>query len=88
MDKMGKLHNMPTFIPVHRGNMSEEEEQHTVESLMFLKQKCDQTIQGCMVGDGRKQLETAVKGLAASPTVCIESIFIMAAIAMHTKDRM
>ncbi|KAL7466255.1 hypothetical protein ACHAXS_006545 [Conticribra weissflogii] len=43
-DELGKLHNMQTFIPVHRNQLTEEEEQKAVESLMFLKEKRDQTI--------------------------------------------
>ncbi len=39
-----------------------------------------------MVADRRKQRETAVKGETASPTVCVESIFITAAIEAHERQ--
>lgn len=83
--ELGKLHMMKTFIPVHKSEMSEEEQQRAVGSLMLLKEKRDQTIRGWMVADGRKQRETATKGEAASPTVCVESIFITAAIEAHER---
>ncbi|KAL7461201.1 hypothetical protein ACHAXS_001624, partial [Conticribra weissflogii] len=83
--ELGKLHMMDTFVPVHKGKMLEEELKRAVGSLMFLKEKRDQTVRGRMVADGRKQRESAVKGEAASPTVCVESIFITAAI--EAKER-
>ncbi len=85
--ELGKLHNMQTFVPVHRSELTDEEHKRAVGSLMFLKEKRDQSIRGRMVADGRKQRETARKGDAASPTVCVESIFITAAIeAFERRD--
>ncbi len=45
-DELGKLHNMQTFIPVNQSEMSEEDKRKTDKSLMFLKEKRDQTIRG------------------------------------------
>ncbi len=81
--ELGKLHNMQTFVPMHREELSDEEHKKAVGSLMFLKEKRDHSIRGRMVADGRKQRETAIKGEAASPKVCVESIFITAAIEAH-----
>lgn len=83
--QLGKLHNMQTFVLIHRSNLSDDEYKWAVGSLMFLKEKRGHSIQGWMVADGRKQQETAVKGQAASPTVCVESIFITAAIEAYER---
>ncbi|KAL7472774.1 hypothetical protein ACHAXS_013136 [Conticribra weissflogii] len=68
--KLGKLHNMQTFVPMHREELSDEEHKKAVGSLMFLKEKQDQTVQGMMVADGRKQWKIAVNLEVALLTVC------------------
>ncbi len=86
MDGLGKLHNMHTFIPVNKSNMSKEEEQRVIESLMFLKEKRKKETRQYEGADGEKQHETAVKGEATSLKVCIKSIFITEAVVVHNDE--
>ncbi len=81
--ELGKLHNMQMFVPVHQRDLLDKEHKRTVGSLMVLKEKQDQSTQGRMVTDWKTQQETAVKGEAALSAVCMESIFITAAIEAY-----
>jgi hypothetical protein len=54
-----------------------------LESLMFLKEKRDGSIKGRSCADGRKKRETVTPGNAASPTVSLESVLIMAAVEAY-----
>ena len=71
---MKQMHFRDTFQPVLPSDLSQEEKNKTIESLMFLKEKRDGTIKAYTCGDGRKQhLDPEfVKEDSASPTVSTE----------------
>ncbi len=50
--------------------MSDKEHKKAIISFLFLKEKQDQTVQGMMVADGRKQWKIAVNLEVALLTVC------------------
>ena len=60
--------------------MTSEDFHEALESHLFLKQKCDDSIKGRMVADGSKQCTSIMKEDATSPTVALESVLLMAMI--------
>jgi hypothetical protein len=72
-----------TFAPQDSKNLTAKKKQEALESMMFLKEKWDETIKGRACTDGRKQRETAVPGAATSPTAAVESVMITATIDAH-----
>ncbi len=44
--KLRKLHNMQTFVPVHRSSLLDKEHKQAVGSLLFLKKKQDSPYEG------------------------------------------
>jgi hypothetical protein len=83
--ELKQLHMRETFAPQHISDLTEEEKQESLESLMFLKEKRDGMIKGRACADGRKQREKAVPGGATSPMVAVESVMITAAIEAHER---
>ena len=53
--ELAQMHNMEVFTPILHGDLSNEDKQKAVSSLMFLKEKRDKTIKGRFCTDGRKQ---------------------------------
>ena len=60
--------------------MTSEDFHEALESHLFLKQKCNDSIKGRMVADGSKQRTSIMKEDATSPTVALESVLLMAMI--------
>jgi hypothetical protein len=75
-----QLHMRDTFKPQNADELSTDQKKGALESLMFLKDKCDGTIKGGTCADGWKQRETAEPGAETSPTVSLESVLITSTI--------
>jgi hypothetical protein len=71
---------MDTFKPHDAKLLSPDQNEGALESLIFLKEKCDGVIKGHECADGRKQQEMANTGDATSPTVSLEAILITSTI--------
>ena len=78
--EMKQLHDRIAFDPLDVANMMLEERQKALESLIFVKEKCNETLKGRVGTDGRKQCEFANLNDAASPTALLESIVLTAII--------
>ena len=53
--ELTQMHNMTVFTPVYKDSLTKEERKKALASLMFLKEKRDNTIKARMCADGRKQ---------------------------------
>ena len=53
--KLLQLHMKSTFRPLKAGNITYREEDKALESLAFLKEKCNGSVKGQACADGRKQ---------------------------------
>ena len=71
-----QLHYRDTFNPVNHRSLSKKEYEKVLESHMFLKQNCDESIKGRMVARGNKQRGTIDKEDAASPTAALKSVLL------------
>ena len=78
--ELEKLHNRDTFKPVNHRSISKKEYEKVLESHLFLKQKCDESIKGRMVAGGNKQRGTIDREDAASPTAALESVLMTSTI--------
>jgi hypothetical protein len=65
------------------GGPNPDTKKAALESLVFLKEKCDGSINWRACADGRKQREGSTKSDATSPTVALESVLITATIDAH-----
>ena len=74
---------MVALQPVH--NLTPGEKSSALKYLMYLKEKSDGVIKGRGCADGRKQRETASKHDATSPTVSLESVFMISLIEAKEK---
>ena len=82
-----QLHMRDTFEPRHAKDLTEEEKEQALRSLMFLKEKRDASIKARTCADGRKQREIHSKEECASPTVALESVFLTAVVdALERRD--
>ena len=77
---MEQMHFRNSFKPVLPTNLSKEEKQKVIESLMFKKEKRDGTMKARTCADGWKQCEDPDynKGDNASPTVSTEAVMLTA----------
>jgi hypothetical protein len=75
-----QMHNMDVFHPVMRDDLTCDERKKALASLMFLKEKRDQSVKAQMCTDGRGQQGDWSKQDTTSPTVLTESVFITAVI--------
>jgi hypothetical protein len=78
-----QLHMRDTFKPQNAEELSTNQKKGVLESLMFLKEKCDGTIKGRTCADGRIQRETAEPGAATPPTVSLEYVLITSTIEAY-----
>ena len=53
--ELTQMHNMSVFRPIMKEALSKEEWAKLLASLMFLKEKRDNTVKAQMCADGRKQ---------------------------------
>ena len=78
--KLLQLHMKSTFRPLKAGNITYREEDKALESLAFLKEKCNGSVKGQACADGRKQRPWLSKEDATSPTVSLEAVLITSVI--------
>jgi hypothetical protein len=82
--ELTQMHDMDVFRPIDGSSLSHGEKRNALSSLMFLKEKRDNTVKARMCADGRKQRDdTWSKQDTTSPTVATESVFITAVIDAH-----
>jgi hypothetical protein len=74
--ELTQMHDMDVFCPVARELLTKEERTKALISLMFLKEKRDQSMKAQMCADGRKQRGDSTKQETMSPTVSTEAVFI------------
>ncbi len=77
---------MDMFCPVMRESPTKKERTKALSSLMFLKEKRDQSVKARTCVDGWKQRGDWTKQETTSPTVSTEAVFITAVIDAH-KER-
>ena len=75
--ELSSIHNMDTHEPLNAKDLSCEDRQEALESLLFLTEKRDGSIKARKVADGSKQrtYDGYEKSDGSSPTVITESIF-------------
>ena len=74
--ELHQLHDRVCFEPISVNSMSPNVKKKAQEALMFLTEKCDGTIKGRMVYNGKPTREWLSKEDSASPTVSLESLFL------------
>jgi len=84
-----QLHKRMVFKPVHRKDITKEEMDRSMESLIFFTEKRDEMMKARACADGSVQREYVLRDKAASPTVISESVFITSVIdAKQNRDVM
>ena len=84
-----QLHKRMVFKPVHRKDITKEEMDRSMESLIFLTEKRDGIVKARACANGSVQREYVMREKAASPTVISESVFITSTIdAKENRDVM
>ena len=78
--ELSQLHMRDTFDPINPKTLNKQEYDQVLESHLFLKEKRDESIKGCMVAGGEKQRGTIDKAGSASPTSALESALLTATI--------
>jgi hypothetical protein len=78
--EMDQLHQRNCFTPISIKDLSPEEKRKAQEALMFLTEKRNKTVKGRMVFNGKPTREWYSREDSASPTVSLESIFLLAVI--------
>ena len=78
--ELDQLHKRNCFTPIDLLTLSPEEVRKTVEALMFLTEKRDQSVKGRLVYNGKPTREWLSREDAASPTVALESIMLTATV--------
>ncbi len=84
--ELTQMHDMDVFRPVARKLLTKEERTKALSSLMFLKEKRDQSVKAQMCADGWKQRGDWTKQETTLPTISTEAVFIIAVINAH-KER-
>ena len=87
MKELQQHHDLRTFIPVHRWDMTKEQRAEALSSLIFLMEKRDGTVKTRSCADGSKQRRRPgyKKEDNASPTMDNESLMITTAINAHER---
>jgi len=82
MSELQQIHDMATYTPMHKDELSEEERKKALNALFFLTEKRDGRIKGRKVADGSKMrtFEGYNKADGTSPTVSTDGLLITAAI--------
>ena len=78
--EMCQLHDRGVMMPVHKKNLTSEQQKEALAYLMFLKQKCCGKVKGCGCADGRKQRAYIAKEESTAPMVSTEAVFLTAVI--------
>ena len=74
--EMKQLHDRVVFKPIIVSELTEQEKRRAMESLIFLVEKRDGTINGRTCANGSTEREYVDRDEAASPTAMTESIII------------
>ena len=83
--ELAQMHNMSVFTPILHSELTAEDKQKAVSSLMFLKEKHDKTVKGRFCADGRKQRGDWSKQDTTSPNVSTESVFLTSVIDAYER---
>jgi len=81
--ELTQMHDMDVFRPMMKDDLTRDERKKALASLMFLKEKRDQSVKARMCADGRGQRGDWSKQDTTSPTVSTESVFITTVIDAH-----
>jgi hypothetical protein len=86
---MKQLHDRTVFQPIHVQDLTADERNKAMESLIFLVEKRDGSVKGQTCANGSTQRKYMDRDEAASPTASTESILITATIdAKQNRDIM
>jgi hypothetical protein len=80
--ELTQMHDMNVFQPVVRELLSEEERAKALASLLFLKEKRDESVKARICADGRKLRGYWTKQDTTSPTALTEAVFVTAVIGV------
>jgi hypothetical protein len=78
-----QLHTRDTFKPQNAEELSTNQKKGALETIMFLKEKCDGIVKGRTCADGWKQRKTAEPGAATPPTVSLEYVLVTSTIEAY-----
>ena len=81
--ELTQMHDMNVFRPIMKDDLTRDERKKALASLMFLKEKRDQSVKARMCTDGRGQRGDWFKQDTTSPTISTKSLFITAVIDTH-----
>ncbi len=81
--ELTQMHDMDKFCPAVRELLTKEERVKALSSLMFLKEKRDQSVKARLCADSQKQRGDWTKQKTTLPTVSTEAVFITAVIDAH-----
>ena len=90
MKELKQIHSFETYEPLKASNLTWEEKQQALNSLLFVTEKRNGDIKAQNVADGSKQrtYEGYEKKDGASPTVLTESVFLTGVIDAHERRAM
>ena len=74
--QLKQTHDLQMFIPMDANAVTEEDKQKAIPLLMFFTEKQFSTAKARECANVSKQREFTKKEDAASPTICLDSIFI------------
>ncbi len=74
--ELTQMHDMDVFHPVMRDDLTWDKRKKALASLMFLKEKRDQSVKARMCADEQGQQGDWSKQDTTSPTILTESVFI------------
>ena len=81
--EINQLYRRNCFSPISVASMTTGESRKAMMALIFLTKKCDSTIKGRMVYNGKPTREWLSREHSASPTAALESIMLTAVIEAH-----
>jgi hypothetical protein len=84
---MQQLHLREAFEPSNISELSTEDKKKTLNSIIFITEKRNGEIKARTVANGSTQHAYINKENAASPTVMIESVLLMATIEAKKRKR-
>ena len=81
--ELNQIHQMDTYEPVHKSNLTFEDRKKALASLMFITEKRNGDIKARKIADGSKQrtYDGYKKSDDSSPTVATDSIFLTGVIS-------
>ena len=77
--ELQQIHELETYDPVYKSDLSQKERKDALESLMFITEKTNGTVKARKIADGSKQhtYDGYEKSDGSSPTVITERIFLI-----------